>query len=110
MRRWAFVIAILGMAIMLFLMNLPAREVVDYEGIADLEVNTRVQISGEVINERIIYGDEKLLVLGNGTGGELELVYQGDGRFNEKKIEAVGFVSEYDGKKQITVERIMVLG
>ena len=106
MRRWAFVIAILGMMAMLFLINLPAQEVASYEDIADLEVNTRVRVAGEIVGERIIYGNEKLLSLDKG----IEMVYYGDGRFNGESVEVVGLVSEYNGKKQMTIEKISVLG
>lgn len=106
MRRWAFIIAILGMFVLALLMNLPVREVDSYEEISGLEINTRVKISGEITSERVIYEDEKLLTLDNGV----DLIYQGGGGFNGEEVEVIGLVSEYEGKKQITVEKIAVLG
>ena len=66
MRRWAFVIAILGMFVLALLMNyLPAKEIKSYEDLQDLEINARVSLNGEVVEERIIYEGTKILILDN---------------------------------------------
>ena len=46
MRRWAFVVMIVGMFVLVLLLGFGGIEVGDLEG---LEVNTLVRVSGEVV-------------------------------------------------------------
>lgn len=105
MRRGAFIAMIVGMFVLLLLLNLPAKEIKSYEEIESLEINTRVKVSGSVVSEKVIYENEKVLELDRG----ITLVFEGIGQFTGKEIEAVGKISEYEGKKQVTVEKIVVL-
>ena len=105
MRRFAFIIAVLGMVILLFILSFGKMERIEsYEKLEELEVNKRVFIVGEVVEEKIIFGARKVLVLENGV----QLVCECAGNFKEKKVEVEGIVSEFEGKKQIEVLRINV--
>ncbi|MBU0760129.1 MAG: hypothetical protein KJ600_01155 [Nanoarchaeota archaeon] len=102
MRRFAFVIAILGMFVLVLLLSQKPVSVIGYEDLEDLELNTRVEVVGEVVSEKIIYGDNKVLVLDGG----IELVCEGVGGFVGNEVRVVGVVNEYDGKKQVSVLEI----
>ncbi|MFH1290467.1 MAG: hypothetical protein ABIH92_03600 [Nanoarchaeota archaeon] len=104
MRKWAFIVAILGMFVMVLFLNLEPEKVEDYSDLEELELNTRVSVMGKVVSERLIYGRTELLVLDNG----IDLVFEGVGNFENEEIEVVGVVSEYNEKKQVTVEKIWI--
>jgi hypothetical protein len=103
MRRFAFIIAILGILVLAILMNLPPKEISDKEELSSLEINQKVSIQGKVTSERILYENQKLLVLDN----KIELVCECPSAFKDKNISVLGIISEYDGKKQVTVLRII---
>ena len=98
MRRFAFVIVILGMFVLVLLLSKGAIGIDSYEELEKLEINERVIVSGVVVSERVIFED-RLLELDNG----LELVCECEGGFKGNKVEVVGVVEEYRGRKQIRV-------
>ncbi|MBU0466409.1 MAG: DUF4131 domain-containing protein [Nanoarchaeota archaeon] len=106
MRRWAFIIAIVGMFVLLLLLSQKPVELESYDGLEELEINERVYVTGKVVEEKVIYGERKVLVL-DVDDGEIDLVFEGFGSFKGEEIEVVGKVGEYEGKKQIEVERIL---
>jgi len=101
MRRFAFVIAILGMFVLVLLLNKSEIEVNNYEELEGLEINERVIVNGFVVSERYIF-EEVLLTLDN----NLELICECVGNFEGREINAVGVVEDYKGKKQIRVLEI----
>ena len=103
MRRLAFILTILGILSLAILMNLPAKEISSKEELENLEINQKVAIHGKVISERILYETQKLLILDN----KIELVCECPQTFKDKNISVLGIVSEYDGKKQVTVLKII---
>jgi len=104
MRKWAFIVVVLGMFTMVVLLNLEPKEIEDYSDLEGLELNTRVSVSGEVVDEKVIYGSRRVLSFDNG----IEAVFDGVGGFEGEIVEIAGVVSEYEETKQIEVERIRI--
>jgi DNA/RNA endonuclease YhcR with UshA esterase domain len=102
MRKWSFILYVLGMVCLILIYMLPGFEVESLDG---MELNERVIVSGKVISERGIYSGTKLLELDSGIRVVCECVESFEGR--EVRIE--GFISEYNGNKQVSVERIELL-
>ena len=100
MRRWAFVIFIVGIFLMFVFLNLSP---VETNEIANLELNTLVSVSGEVVGERIIYAGTRILELDNGV---VVLCECGES-FKGKEIKVVGRVSDYEGTRQVVAEEIL---
>jgi hypothetical protein len=98
MRRWAFVVAILGMFVLLFFLSYGEKEVDSLEG---LEINQRVLVGGTVVEERAISGG-RILRLENG----IEVVCECVGSFKGREVSVIGIVSEFEGEKQVDVLRI----
>jgi len=105
MRRFAFIIAFLGMLVLVFMLNGVVVEVKNYSDLDDLEINQRVLVAGEVVGERLIFGGSKILILESG----LELVCECSGNFEGKMVRAEGVISEFKEKKQISVLTVYVL-
>ncbi len=103
MRRRAFLAAMCGLFILALLLTYcKTHEVRDYAELENLEVNAKVSLTGKVVEERVIYQGTKVLELGNG----IELVCECAENFEDAEIVVGGIVSEYDGKRQVTVQRI----
>lgn len=103
MRRFAFIIAILGIFVMALLLEFGSvREIESYAELEELEVNAKVLVGGNVVEERILYEGTRLLKLENGV----EVVCECAGSFNGEKVLVEGAVSEYEGKKQVEALRI----
>jgi len=101
MRRWAFVVTVLGMFVLSLFLSFGEKKVESLEG---LELNQRVSVSGKVVDERVIFESTKLLVLDS----DIELICEGClGVFDGRKVSAVGVVSEFEGKKQVEVLKIV---
>lgn len=100
MRRWAFVVFMLGMLVLIGVMIFNVKEVRSLEGLED---NQHVKLNGLVVSERGIYDDEKILELDSG----IVLVCEGCGSYLDKEIFVEGIVEEYKGEKQIRVLRII---
>lgn len=105
MRRWAFAIAILGMFVMALLLNKKPLEVNNLKDIENLEVNTRVAVSGKVLSERALYGETKMLSLGN----KIPLICECAEKYVNETVSVNGIVEEYEGKKQVRVLKIGVV-
>ena len=103
MRRFAFVIAIVGLFLLALLLNQKPKEVSDYEGLRNFEINSKVIVEGRVVSEKLIYDGNKILTLDNG----LELICECSENFKGKIVEVVGIVEEYNDKKQIRVLRLL---
>jgi hypothetical protein len=102
MRRWAFVLMIVGMFILfLFLIKDPV-EVDSYSDLEELEINQMIIMKGELVSERIIYEGTKLF----GINNDIELICECLDNYEGKEIEVVGVVEEYNGRKQVRVSSI----
>jgi len=100
MRRWAFAAAMIGLFVLFVLVNLPAKRVESLEG---LEAGQKVSLEGVVIDERVIFGNEKVYVLDLG----IEIICSGCGELVGEEAEFVGLVEEYEGKNQVRILEII---
>ena len=102
MRRWAFIIFVVGMFVLILLLNSGFREVESYDELESLEINTRVYVSGEVESERILYGAERAFEIKG-----IEFVCTSCESLIGEKADVEGIVSEYNSKKQVRVLKVM---
>ena len=102
MRRWAFVIAVLGLFVLFLFFNSGAKDIECYENLQSLGLNSVVDVRGLVVEEKLIFGGTKILVLENGV----ELICDCPDNFEGEEIFAEGIVSEFEKMKQISVLRI----
>jgi len=105
MRRFAFVVAVLGMLVLVFLLIGDPEEILDYGDLEDLEVNERIVVSGKVESERFIFRGSKLLILEEG----IEVICECVGDYEGKEIVVEGIVSEFEGEKQVSALKITTL-
>lgn len=106
MRRIAFITGICGMLVLALLLSYSrVNEVDSAEDLTALVENTRVSLIGWVVEERMLYEGTRLFVFENGV----EAVCSCGGGVEGTQVEILGVVSEYEGKKQVTVEKIYIL-
>jgi len=103
MRRFAFVVLIVGMFVLVAALGFGEKKVMSYGDLIELEVNQKVFLRGVVESERVIYEGTKLIVLENGV----ELICGCSEIFYGKSAEVNGIVEEYEGKKQVRVLEII---
>src|SRR3989338_9555344 len=106
MRQWAFVISIVGMFVLILLFLRSGVVVEDYEGLSDLEVNTKVVFSGKVISERVLSGGKTRIME---IEKNITAVCDCDRGFKGKNVKIEGIVEEFNGEKQVRVLRIGVV-
>ncbi len=99
MRRTALIVFISGILVLLLLMMRGPVEVNSMEELGKLEVNQKVSLIGKVESERFLSGSKKMFAMDSG----IELVCDCSESFVEKEIMAEGFVSEFNGKRQVEV-------
>lgn len=102
MRRFAFVIAIVGLFVLFLMVNSNSVGVNSYEDLEKLEVNVKVSVEGKVVEGRVIYEGTKLFELESG----IELICECLESLVGKKITVEGIVEEYESRKQVRVLRI----
>ena len=104
MRRITFILAISGIAILLYLLvsqnPVKIHSPRELNGLVD---NSLVQTSGSVISERIIYGTTKLIKLSNG----IELICDSCPSYLNKTIQILGTSEKYENITQINILRII---
>jgi hypothetical protein len=104
MRRWAFVIVIVGMFVLVWFLGFDVEIVRSFEDLSGLEINQKVELNGTVVGERRI-ANGKILDLDS----NISLVCSCLGDFLGLEISVEGVVSEYDGKRQVDVLKLDVL-
>lgn len=104
MRRRAFVVFILGMAVLSFYFIKQPVET-SIEKLDELELNTRLIVSGRVTSEKVIYLGTNLLEIDNFIQVVCTSCRE---KLLGKNIKVIGRVSNYKGKKQITAEKIIL--
>lgn len=104
MRRFAFVVAFLGIFVLLgLLVFLPPKEIKSLGDLQDLRVNQKVFLTGKVESEKQ-FGDFNIMHVEG-----VEVVCECKRSYIDKDLEILGAVSEYEGKKQVSVLRIKIL-
>ena len=104
MRRLAFVVAFLGMFILVILLSAEPVEISSEKDLADLEVNKRVVLLGEVVSEKVIYGKTKEIILDN----EIKVYCECTESYKNNFVRIVGKVEKYKGKTQVRALEIFV--
>lgn len=103
MRRWAFVVVIIGILILFgILFFTKETEISEQKELEKLMENEKVRVIGTIEEERN-WGNEKLLILDN----EIEVISD-LGKLEGKKIEIHGTVDDFE-KKRIRAIKIVVL-
>ena len=104
LRSGSFVVAVLGVSILVVLLIFPGGEFRDLESLRD---NEKVVFSGRVEGERIS-GNFKILRL---VGKDFDVVCscEGSGSFLGDEVEIEGLVDEFREEKQVRVLKIKIL-
>jgi len=103
MRRWAFIVFVVGMLVLMLLFSLPSKMVESDLELQSLGLNEKVEVYGEVVSERVIYPGTSLLKLDNG----IDIVFEGLESFLGKDVRVFGMVSVYGARKQISAREIL---
>lgn len=116
LRKYAFIVAILGIAFLLGLLILPAKKIVEersglveINNLEELEINDKVIFSGKVGSESD-FGDFKIWKLSAITSGaemDFDVVCDCRESYLGREVEIVGLVSEFNGERQVRVLRIL---
>jgi len=136
MRIIALIIALFGIFTLGMLMfYLRETEVVSLKDIERLEVNTKVKLEGEVIEERILYKGTKLIKIGDIESFEksqklsklskkdfenlseidgyskssIEIICDCKESFKEKEVRVTGLIEEFNRKRQVIALKVEVL-
>lgn len=103
MKRLALAITLLGIFVLIILLNLSSPAVINsYSELSKLTDYTKVQTTGKVISERIIYENTKLLKLDN----NIEILCKACPSYINRTLKALGTSETYLNKSQITALRI----
>jgi len=106
MKSVALGIALVGIAILLFLLYRPySEEIVNIESLEGLTPNTKVMVEGIVSSERI-FDDFRILVIKNipvVCGCKTAVSLEG------KEVRVIGLIEEYEGEREIQVLELTVL-
>ena len=105
MRRFAFIVAILGIFVLILLIwMIPAREISDLGDLEGLEDNQRVILSGIVENERNYY--ENLIFEIN----NVKVICGKCENLQDKYVEVEGILDSYGDNLKVDVLRISIFG
>ena len=105
MRRLSFAITILGIFILMILLNLHSPSIINnYSEISKLTYYTKVQTTGRVISERILYEDTRLLKLDN----NIEVLCQACPTYINRTLQVIGTSETYINRTQVTALKITI--
>jgi len=107
MKKYAFIVSILGISVLLTLLLVVPEEITE-NSMDAMEINEKIYLEG-VINKELDYGDFKILELEiDGESSRLiDVVCDCKESYLEKKVSVIGVVEEYEGEKQVRVLSIM---
>ena len=100
LKKISFIIVIIGIALLLSLLILSPKEV-NVEDIENLTLNKKVFFRGKVEHERD-FGNFKIWQI-----NEIEVVCDCNESYLNKEVEITGLVSEFEGKTQVRVLRLV---
>ena len=103
MKIVALAITLIGILILLILLNLSSPLLSDNSSIQNQIDNTKVQIQGKVIQERILYEQTKLIKLDN----NIEVLCTSCPNYLNKNITVIGITEKYQNKTQIKVLKVI---
>ena len=103
MRRITFIVTIIGIFTLLYLLAFSTPiQVNNSSDLSQLTENTKVSAAGNVVSERKIYGDTKLIKIDN----SLEILCNSCQSYQNKTISVLGITSKYENKTEIKALRI----
>ena len=103
MKKISFIIAILGISYLVFMLNAGVVKITEDEELQGMIANKKVTLSGEVESERDFDGFKIMKIDGIGVVCDCKIIYLG------KEVEVIGFVEEYEGRKQVRALEIGVI-
>jgi len=104
LRKYAFIVAILGIAVLLGLLILSPRELGSLDELDSIGINEKVVLEGKVESERE-FGDFKVLSV-RGIEIVCECGGEDDESYLDKEVKIIGLVEEFNDRKQVRVLRI----
>jgi aspartyl-tRNA synthetase len=112
-RRWAFVLSVLGIFVLLLIMVYSGEKRIEsLKELESLEVNSKVILKGVVVSERK-FGEGVMLELRVGEGEIMEVLCDSSGigetDLEGKEIEVIGKIEEIYGEKKVLAYRMVVL-
>ena len=105
LRKYAFIIAILGIAVLLGLLMLSPKELYSLDELDSMEINEKVVLEGKVESERD-FGDFKVLSV-RGIEIVCECGGENDESYLGKEVKIIGLVRKFNDNKQVRVLRIV---
>jgi hypothetical protein len=102
LRKVSFIIAFIGVCILLVFFTLPSKE---FGNLEELRDNEKVTLTGKVVSERD-FEDFRIFSLNR---YEIDLVCDGCESYFGEDVRVLGVINEYEGKKQVRVLEIIVL-
>jgi hypothetical protein len=99
MKKYVFIISILGISVLLILLIFFPKEI-EKRSIEDMEINEKIIFEGKIENERN-FGDFRILNIDG-----LDIICDCKESYLGKHVEIVGLIDEYNGNKQIKVLKI----
>jgi hypothetical protein len=103
LKRICLIITLAGIFTLLILLNFSAPIIVDnYPNLEKLTDNTKVQIHGKVISERILYETTKLIKLNN----SMEIICNSCPNYLNQTINVIGTTETYGNKTQVNALKI----
>ena len=100
LRKLGFILAVIGIAILLSLLLFKPKEISSIENINNLTINSKVLLKGLVESERD-FGNFKIW----GIKG-IEVVCDCKESYLDKEVEVIGVVEEFNDKKQVRVLKV----
>lgn len=105
MRRLSFIVTLTGIFILLILINFSSpKTITGPQQLEKLTDYTKVQTSGRVISERILYDETKLIKIDN----NIEIICNSCPVYLNKSISVIGTSEKYENKTQIVALKIKI--
>ena len=106
MKRLPFIIMLIGLFILLFMLTFSSPITINSPSeLTNLAENTKVQTTGRVVSERILYEQTKLLKLDN----NLEITCNACPSYINRTLTILGTSEIYINRTQITTLRIKTI-
>ena len=104
MKRLSFGVMLIGLFLLLFLLTFSSPIIINNPSeLSKLTENTKVQTTGKVISERVLYEQTKILKLDN----NLEIICNACPSYINRTLNILGTSGIYINRTQITALRII---
>jgi hypothetical protein len=103
LKKITLIITILGIFTLLILLNFSKPAIIDnYSSLKKLTDNTKIQTTGKVVSERILYESTKLIKLNN----SIEIICNSCPNYLNQTINVIGTTETYGNKTQVNALKI----